>query len=92
MCRIIKTGVVIVITGLLAACGSSTMPPSTFKVLGNNSYSMTTVSSSAQQANSQALQTAQRLCANQGLQSQTQSGQSHFADHVHSFTLEFNCI
>lgn len=75
----------------LSACQSAAPPASTFKSLGNNAYSVTSSSSTANGANALALQNAQRLCQTQGRQSQTQSGQSQFVNGVHQFTLDFTC-
>lgn len=87
-----KAGFVTVIGLGLSACQSASPPTSVFKVLGTNSYSVTSSSTSPAAANALALQNAQRLCQTQGKQSQTQTGQAQFVNSVHQFILEFTCV
>ena len=87
-----KAGFVMVIGLGLSACHSASPPTSAFKVLGTNSYSVTSSSTSPAAANALALQNAQRLCQTQGKQSQTQTGQAQFVNSVHQFILEFTCV
>lgn len=93
MGQIGKTASFMVAAGLgLAACQSASPPTSVVKVLGTNTYSVTSSSTSPAAANALALQNAQRLCQTQGKQSQTQTGQAQFVNSVHQFVLEFTCV
>jgi uncharacterized lipoprotein YmbA len=92
MRRVVRVCVVVGVAGWLSACGSTSEPQQTFRVLGQNTYSLVTSDESAAVANAHGLQMAQRFCATQGKQSQTQSGQSQFANDLHHFALEFTCV
>ena len=91
--RLTGKAVSVMMIGLgLSACQTPSQPTSNFKMLGPNTYSVTSSSPSPAAANALALQNAQRLCQTQGKQSQTQSGQAQFVNSVHEFVLEFTCV
>ncbi len=91
--RLTCKAVSVLVIGLgLSACQSTSQPTSSFKMLGPNTYSVTSYSASPTTANALALQNAQRLCQTQGKQSQTQTGQAQFVNSIHEFVLEFTCV